>query len=58
MAAYRVFLIGRDKYLKRVLTLHCPDDAEALEGAAQLSDHYDADVWQQERHVGTLKRRS
>jgi hypothetical protein len=59
MADYRAYIIGTDGHFIRVeyLSPHA-DDVSAIEAAKQLVDGHDVELWERERLITRLKRKT
>jgi hypothetical protein len=55
---YRAFLIDHDGHFHSGVPLEAPDDAAAVAAAKPLVDGHDVEVWQRDRKVAFLTRKS
>jgi hypothetical protein len=59
MPDYRIYAIGSDGHFYNSVALpDCADDEVAIEAAKQHIDDHDVEVWQRDRKVAILARKS
>jgi hypothetical protein len=58
MSEYRVYVNGRDGHFINAIMLDCADDKAAIESAKQLINGHDIELWQGERIIAKLDRKS
>jgi hypothetical protein len=58
MPEYRIVIVGEDGHVYRAIPLECDDDVEAIKQAEQFTDHRDVELWQRNRKVIRLERKS
>jgi predicted Zn finger-like uncharacterized protein len=52
---YRAYVVGHDGHFIDVEAMVCTDDAEAIEKAQRLADHFAVEIWSGERFVIRLE---
>jgi hypothetical protein len=58
MIYYRAYVVGSDGHFQIAHSLDCKDDEAAIEAAKQFVDGHDVEVWQQNRKITRLARKS
>jgi hypothetical protein len=58
MPDFRVYFIGDDGHIKGVHELANMTEPNAIEHAKQLLNGHDLEVWEGERHVANLSKKS
>ena len=56
MRHFRVYLIGSDGHIKKVIDLQCEDDDEARTQANQVADGCVVELWQSGRQIAVIEK--
>jgi hypothetical protein len=58
MSDYRVYVLDNDDHITARVELDCADDSAAIEYAKQFVNGQDIELWQGDRRIAKLDRKS
>ena len=58
MREYRALIRVADGHIQLAVELNCDDDEAAIDGAKQLHERHDVELWERDRLIKVLKARN